>query len=243
MNNSAHRIAALIFDVDGVLFQTEPLHRRAWLAVLPEFGIEVTEASLFRWTGIPCQKLAVYYAGLLAGKERPAAGERLTADAAGRLDEEDLWRRIFEMKEERLMKIAEKSLQPAEGLRGFLEYFTGKLKLAYATSNNREMVNHFFSITGLNAFFRVGVTYEDVAKTKPSPEPYQKACRRLSVSPFRALAIEDSPAGIRSARDAGLGVLGIANTLDENNLSEASRIFPTVKAACEWIREGKVLTE
>jgi beta-phosphoglucomutase len=244
MSEVSGRLDALIFDVDGVLFQTEPLHRQAWRSILPEFGIEVTESSLLRWTGIPCQTAAAHYAGLLTGKEAPAAGERLVPNGSRKyFGGEDLWRRIFELKEQRLMSIAEERLEPADGLRDSLAYFAGTMKLAYATSNNREMIDHFFSITGIGLFFTAGITYEDVVRTKPSPEPYQKACRKIGVPPGRALALEDSPAGIRSARKAGLNVLGIAHTLSSDKLAEASRIFPTVQAACEWIKAEKVLTE
>ncbi len=235
------KLSAIIFDVDGVLFETEPLHIKAWQTVLGEYGIEVYEKSLHRWVGEPCHHMARYYTGILQGTLPPGEGELL---AAGRRpetiysDAAELEKELYRRKEEILTGIAEDQLRTPPGLEEYLQYFSIRTVLAYVTSNNRSMIERFFSITGIGTYFSHGITVNDVSRTKPSPEPYLTVLRLLGIGAEEGIVLEDSPSGIRSAKAAGLYCLGIANTLDRKVLTEADIIFSGAAEACSWIRDN-----
>jgi beta-phosphoglucomutase-like phosphatase (HAD superfamily) len=80
-----------------------------------------------------------------------------------------------------------------------------------ASSSNRPLIDLVLELSGLDRFFRATVSSEEVARGKPAPDVYLEACRRLGVEPLRAAAIEDSHAGIGSAKAAGMRVIAIPN--------------------------------
>jgi HAD superfamily hydrolase (TIGR01509 family) len=83
--------------------------------------------------------------------------------------------------------------------------------LGLASSSNRVLIDLVLELSGLNRFFKATVSSEEVARGKPAPDVYLEACRRLGVEPTRAAAVEDSHAGIGSAKAAGMRVVAIPN--------------------------------
>ncbi len=83
--------------------------------------------------------------------------------------------------------------------------------LALASSSNRELIDAVLELAGIADAFRVTVSSEEVARGKPAPDVYLEAARRLEVAPERCVAVEDSHAGIRSAKAAGMRVVAIPN--------------------------------
>jgi HAD superfamily hydrolase (TIGR01509 family) len=92
-----------------------------------------------------------------------------------------------------------------------VERLAARWPLAVATSSNRELIDLVLELSSLDRFFRATVSSEEVERGKPAPDVYLEACRRLGVEPGRAAAIEDSHAGIRSAKAAGMRVIAIPN--------------------------------
>jgi beta-phosphoglucomutase len=237
MKTEPETLKAIIFDVDGVLFDTEPLHIRAWQLVLADFGVHVEDRGMRRWVGKPCVETAAYYAGLLEGTQAPLEGEKIIPKAGRDVGENRLTEVLFSRKEEELKTIVPVQLTVMPGIERYLRNFSRLLPLAYATTTGREMLDLFFSVSGIGPHFSTGVTSNDVRETKPSPEPYLEVLRRLDVEAAEAVVLEDSPSGIGSAKAAGIYCLGIAGSLGPAALSQADKIFPRTADACAWIRD------
>src|SRR5262249_59762347 len=84
-------------------------------------------------------------------------------------------------------------------------------RLAVASSSSRPLIDLVLELSGLARYFRATVSSEEVPRGKPAPDVYLEACRRLDAQPTRAAAIEDSHAGIGSAKAAGMRVIAIPN--------------------------------
>ena len=207
---------AAVFDLDGVLFDTEPIHRAAWMDGLLRVGHRISEASLMEWTGVPCKSLAQHY--------------------ARELEPHLPWQDYFRLKQEALQRLAREQLRPYPGIADRLTLLSESLPLGFATSNSRVDAELMLDIAGLSSFFRAGVTYDDVCEHKPHSAPYVTAAEALGVPAEWAVGFEDSPSGVASARSAGMYVLGITTTFDADVLADANGVFPSTVSACDWLQ-------
>jgi len=184
---------ALIFDMDGVLLDSNPAHREAWSAYNRTFGLETTEEMLQGMYGKRNDQIV-----------RDFFGAGLTDEEVMRrgAEKERLYR---EMTGPRL----EQMLVP--GLRPLLERFR-QAPLAVATNAEPDNVSFLLDGTGLRRFFRVVVDGSQVKRPKPDPEIYLCAARLLGVAPGNAIVFEDSPSGVEAARAAGMRVIGLRTT-------------------------------
>jgi HAD superfamily hydrolase (TIGR01509 family) len=107
--------------------------------------------------------------------------------------------------------------------------------IALATNSSREDVSAVFQATNLQKFLKVIVTANDVSFLKPNPEPYQTAASLLGINPSLCFALEDSPAGIHSAKNAGLFAIGVENSHPSEKLKEANLIFSDTPKALAYI--------
>src|SRR5204863_1261418 len=110
------------------------------------------------------------------------------------------------------------------GAREAVERLAARWRLGIASSSNRPLIDAALELAGLAHLFQATVSSEEVPRGKPAPDVYLEAARRLGVAPERAAAIEDSHAGIRSAKAAGMRVVAIPNPSyppDEHALAEA----------------------
>ncbi len=188
------RPAAVIFDMDGVLFDTERLYEQATLAAAAEIGVVMTP-EFFRstvgshWPAIRGQLLACY-------GENFAADELRTAS-----------RRIFnDLIDGRLL------LKPgAAELLDLLDEL--RLPRAIATSSARTTVERHLERHGLTDRFQRIVAAGDYERSKPDPEPFLRAAEGLAVPPQACLAIEDSHHGVRSASAAGMMTIMVPDLL------------------------------
>ncbi|MCD6342297.1 MAG: HAD family phosphatase [Spirochaetaceae bacterium] len=210
MNNKG-----IVFDLDGVLFDTEPLHREAWNNALDEFGIDVTPQELMVWTGVPCQEISVELAKRWKG--RYSSGE------------------YYALKEKHFHRIISSRDSLFPGLAVKLEELASNLPLAIATTNTRVNAELLLVKAGIDRYFSTIVCYEDVKNHKPHPEPYLKASGQIQVKGSDCIAIEDSPSGCSSSRAAGMFTLGITSSFSSSDLGEANLIFPSTPEACSWI--------
>lgn len=235
------QLQAIIFDVDGVLFDTEILHIRAWQKVLSGHGMQVDDRAMDKWVGRPCSEMADYYVRIMKGAEKPSSGEWIDGSKKPALPNGCPAETIYRQKEEELRSLLPGELRLMPGLEPYLRRFSRQLPLAYVTTTNRDMINLFFAQTGIGGYFTAGVALEDVAETKPSPEPYLKMLLMLKVTAGEAVVLEDSPAGISAAKGAGLFCLGITGSLPAEEISHADMLFPSTADACAWIAESYTL--
>jgi HAD superfamily hydrolase (TIGR01509 family) len=112
---------------------------------------------------------------------------------------------------QRLEELYRRELPLVQGAVEAVERLAGRWPLGVASSSNRELIDLVLEQAGLARYFRATVSSEEVPRGKPKPDVYLEAARRLDVSPERCAAVEDSDAGIRSAKAAGMSVLAIPN--------------------------------
>jgi HAD superfamily hydrolase (TIGR01509 family) len=110
------------------------------------------------------------------------------------------------------------------------------LPLGVATSSSRSEAEPMLRILGITDRFRAIVTSDEVKHSKPEPDSYLLAAERLGIAPEYCAAIEDSTTGVQSARQAGMTVLAVTNSLPAERLTAAHRIFASTAEAVEWIK-------
>ncbi len=176
---------AVIFDMDGLLFDTETLYQEAALLAATEGGHDISSGIILRLVGLPW----------LRGRELLIEhfGAAFPAD-----DFEAAWVRHF-------WAIAEARLALKPGVLDLLDLLDRlRLPKAIATSSSHRTVQHHLSAHGLEGRFDAIVGHGDYALGRPAPDPYLTAAARLGVAPEACLALEDSPNGVRSASGAGM---------------------------------------
>ena len=210
-------LQAVIFDCDGVLVDTEPLHYEAFQKVLGPLGLGHDYARyLEHFIGFDDRDAFVH-----AFEE---AGRQLSAHSL------DI---LMEAKSAALSVLIG---QGAPGFPGVVELVEELMErgvpMAVASGALRHEVDAFLSSLGLNRFFRAIVAANDVKKSKPDPETYLLAIERLGpacgskpLDPHNCIAIEDTPAGIRSAKSAGLAVVAVTNSFPAHELCEAQKVI------------------
>jgi HAD superfamily hydrolase (TIGR01509 family) len=201
-------VEAVVFDVDGVLVQSEELWDRARRELAADAGIAWPDGATEAMMGMSSPEWSRYVAEEVGV---PLAPQAINAAVLARVEG---WYR------ERLPWIG--------GAREALLRIAERWPVALATSSNREIVDLVIGEGGLGDAVRVSVSSEEVAAGKPAPDVYLEAVRRLGADPRRSVAIEDSTNGLLSAAAAGLGVIAIPNPAHppaERGLAVASVIL------------------
>jgi beta-phosphoglucomutase family hydrolase len=183
---------ALIFDMDGVLIDSNPVHRRAWEVFNRRFGIETTEAMHESMYGKRNDDIVRRFFG-----ELPEA-EVISRGAA----KEELYREMIAGRIKSFL---------VPGLCEFLQRYR-QAPMAVASNAERANLDCILDGTGLRPYFRVVLDGSQVAKPKPHPEIYLRAADELGVPPANCVVFEDSHSGVQSARQAGMKVIGICTT-------------------------------
>lgn len=206
---------AIIFDVDGVLFHSEPLHRKAWLHTLRSYGYQFSEQDLMKWTGIPCRTMSMQLAETLE-PPRP-------------------WQDLYNRKEATYKELVQQDPPFHSELEDILRNLAETYTLAYATSTLREMTELLFRLAGITDVFSDGVTLEDVEHPKPHPETYERTREKLGLPAEECWVIEDSVAGVAAAKAAGMVTIGVTTTFSQAELDAADYLFDTTQDACRWL--------
>ncbi len=201
-------IAAVIFDMDGLMFDTEPVWYRSWEPVLTKHGLIMTE-ELFR----DC--LGTSFEGAIEVMRRHFGDE---VDVRG----------IYEERWELARKMLLSECVPEKpGLRELLAFLDEReMPLAVASSSSREMVESHLQKHGMEDRFDVIVSGAEVERSKPAPDIFLKAASELGVEPADALVLEDAPNGIRAAAAGGFRSVMVPDVLqpDEEMASLAGHV-------------------
>ena len=211
------RIRGLLFDLDGVLADSEPCHGKAWEEVLSRYGVYPDEAWYRDGVGV--------------------SDEGLVASLRARWKPDLPVEEVLREKQAAYQRVLAGCLRPYPGVREAILAF-GPLPRAVATSSFRAEAARALPILGLADLFPVVVTVDDVERPKPAPDLYLQAASRLGLPAGDCLAIEDSPAGIESARAAGCLVLAVAHNLPARELGRAQRVFAGTAEALRWVRDA-----
>jgi beta-phosphoglucomutase len=187
---------ALIFDMDGVIIDSNPWHRIAWSEYMRRHGIEMTEAMQQRMYGKRNDEIVLDFFG--ANLSHP----EVFAHGAAK---EALYRELIEP------RLGE-SLVP--GICEFLERHRNP-DLAVATNAEPANVDFVLDNSGLRPLFRVIVNGHQVTNPKPHPEIYLRAAEGLQAPPEDCIVFEDSYTGVASGLAAGMRVIGVGTTHDD----------------------------
>ena len=187
---------AILFDFDGVLAATEPVHCACWAELLAPLGVTLT------WE---------YYRDHCIGVDDREVVRELAASARPPLD----WQVLFAQYPTKKRMFRERTLSAPPfdaALDGLLAELHRDYKLAVVSSSSRAEIESLLVAGGLRKHFDTVVTGEDVTRHKPDPEPYLEAARRLGAT--NAMVVEDSAAGQASGRAAGFEVLAVSQPRD-----------------------------
>ncbi len=196
------RFEAVIFDMDGVLIDSEPLHEEAQRIVFRTYGLTVPPEAFVRFKGQTEE--AVFDEVVTNYAEQPFDAEVLIAEK----------HRTYAALMDRLQLI--------EGALPLVKRLVDEGRtLGLATSATPENQRQVFERWRLAPYFRAVVTAADVRHAKPHPEPYLTTAERLGVSPKACLVFEDSTHGVTSARRAGCTVVGLTTSFTAARLREA----------------------
>jgi HAD superfamily hydrolase (TIGR01509 family) len=184
-------IDAVVFDLDGVLIQTEELWDEVRAGLARDRGGRYGPEEQRTMMGMSSPEWSRYmheHVGL------PESPDEIAAEVV-----------------ERMAERYREQLPLIDGAVEAVERLAARWPLGVASSSNRPLIELVLELSGVARFFRATVSSEEVARGKPAPDVYLEACRRLGVAPTRTAAVEDSHAGIGSAKAAGMRVIAIPN--------------------------------
>ncbi|HEV8721699.1 MAG TPA: HAD family phosphatase [Candidatus Binatia bacterium] len=202
--NPATMITTVIFDLDGLLADTERLHCRAYQTALLEHGVSLSETDyaehwvrsgkgIVEWVGVHCSDLD------------PHA--------------------VRARKSEHYLTLLRSSLRPMDGALELLNALHGTKKIALASSSYRDAVDGVLSGLNIAHYFEVIVSGLDVARVKPSPDIFLKAASQLGAKPSECLVLEDAEKGVLAAYHAGMRCIAVPNEhTRHHDFSKATRI-------------------
>jgi HAD superfamily hydrolase (TIGR01509 family) len=176
-------LQALIFDCDGTLADTMPLHWRVWQKVTDRHGLHFPQDRFYALGGVPTIDILE-----ILGREQ---GVKLDFEAVSREKDATFEEMIPEVRPiEQIAKIARDN--------------HGKLRMAVASGGTRHIVTETLRHMGISHLFQAVVAAEDVSRQKPAPDIYLEAARRLRVPPANCRAYEDTDIGLAAIRAAGM---------------------------------------
>ena len=178
---------ALIFDCDGTLADTMPIHYRAWMRILPPLGIPFGEVRFYQLGGMPTGKII-----------------RLLSDETGIPVPEAAVDGLVQEKEAIFLSLLHE-VEPLAGIVGIAERFRGRLPIAVASGGYRSVVRQTLAAIGIDDWFDAMVCAEDTANHKPEPDVFLEAAKRLGdIPPDACVVFEDTDIGLEAARRAGM---------------------------------------
>jgi beta-phosphoglucomutase len=184
-------LQAVIFDMDGVIVDSHPVHTKAWRRFLDSVGKEVTEDDL---------------AFILEGRKK----EDILRHFLGELSPDEI-ERLGHEKELLFREEARAELRPVQGVEQILENFAqAGIKLGVASSGSDSRVHFVLQKLRLTDYFAAIVAGDDVVLGKPDPAIFRLTSQKLDVAPKEILVFEDSVSGIKAAKAAGMRCVGLA---------------------------------
>lgn len=195
-------IDAIIFDMDGVIVDSEPIHEAAQSQIFDEYELAVPGSEYMSFKGRPERDV---FTSVLA-----------RYDAEGRIDHAEIVDRKHTVYQEMLS-----AAKAIPGAMDAIQHFGSSVRIGLVTSSATSEQKRVFSLLGLRDEFEVIITADDIERAKPHPDPYLKAIERLGLPASSCLVIEDSVLGIQSAADAGCYVVGLVGTFARSMLEES----------------------
>lgn len=181
-------VRGLIFDCDGTLTDSMPVHYRAWSKTLGDHGVPFSEETFYSLGGVPSDKIIA----LMSERH----GVPLDAPA------------VAKEKEENFLKLLH-HVEPVDAVVALARQQHGGRKMAVASGGFRWVIDQQLRHLGVAELFDAVVTAEDTERHKPEPDVFLEAARRLGVEPEACLVFEDADLGVEAARRAGMAVIDV----------------------------------
>jgi HAD superfamily hydrolase (TIGR01509 family) len=213
-------IEAVVFDLDGILVQSEELWDAARRELAQEHGIEWPESATDAMMGMSSKEWSKYMHDEVGVPDPP----------------EEINRKVLAWVEKRYRS----DLPWIPGAREAVRRMAEQYPLGLATSSNREIIDIVVEVGGFDDLFETTVSSEEVERGKPAPDVYLEATRRMGVDPANSAAIEDSTNGLLAAHNAGMRVIAIPNDAHppaEKGLAVADVVLDSI----EKLRPGVVM--
>ena len=214
-------LRAAVFDFDGVIVDSEPLHYEAFVSVARGFGIDFTYQE-YAQKYIGYDDRDAFRAMLAETDEAPPE--------AHRVDE------LGQRKHEHFVQAVARGIRVLPGVLSLIQEISSTMPMAIASGATRRDIDLILQTVGLDNRFDCIVSADDVHRSKPDPESYVLAVRHLmrrhcdlAIAPGNCVAIEDTDAGIRSARSAGLWTVGVAHATSAELLGNAHRVIRSLE--------------
>ena len=186
------KIKGLIFDCDGTLADTMPLHWHAWQAVARRHRFYFTEDRFYALGGVPSRDILK-----MLGQEQRMAFDHLAL--------------AREKEAEYLPLLAQ--VEPINAVVAIVREQHGKMPMAVATGGTRHVITQVLERIGIGHLFDALVTSEDVVNQKPAPDIFLEAARRIGVPPRHCRAYEDTDLGMQAIRAAGMEAVDVRQLL------------------------------
>jgi HAD superfamily hydrolase (TIGR01509 family) len=199
---------AIIFDLDGVIVDSEPRHEQAFLDVFRELGYADRHGVHFPdYYGRSDLTLWVDF---IAKHQPPQPIEELAA-----------------RKQDRFLELIRAEQPLFDGLPELVEKLAAHYPMAVASGSQHPVIDAVLAMRQLRRFFAAVVSATDVKRGKPAPDIFLRAAELLGVAPVDCCVVEDSTAGVEAALAAGMIVIAITNTYPAEALSRATRVVRT----------------
>lgn len=204
------RFDAVIFDMDGVIVDSEPIHEMLFLEIWNKMGYGETHGIHFQDFYGQSDR-AVWQAFIKKHQPAQSIGD------------------LTRLKEDRLIQLLRDKQPIFDGVPNLVRQLAKRLPLAVASGSVHRIIDEVLAMRDLRRYFRCTASSQDVEKPKPAPDTFLLAARRLGVMPKKCCVIEDTVSGVLAGKAAGMTVLAITNTFKTNALEQAGadQVFQT----------------
>jgi beta-phosphoglucomutase family hydrolase len=196
-------IKAVIFDLDGVIAETEHVHIQAEKETMLKHGVKMSENELHEYTG--------------------TTAKQMFTELIRKYNLNVTFDEIFNEKEKIMFKLLEKEVEPTKGVIVLLlKLKQRRVKLGIGSSSHKRLIEYVLNKLNITSLFDAVVGAEDIVNSKPNPEIFLTCAKRLHTQPEACLVVEDSKLGVEAAKKAGMKCLGYRNPNSGNqDLSKA----------------------
>jgi beta-phosphoglucomutase family hydrolase len=195
-------IKGVIFDMDGVIVNSEPLHDYCNKQILKKYNAKLDKKTSEKVKGLRDEDAFQFYVTHFNIDEEPQV--------------------LIEKKMQLYMRMLKKKLRMYPGFKRLAKQCKRKFKVGLATSSPKQSVSMILKHFDIKHYFDALVTAEDVRLAKPYPDPYLKAAEKLHVKANQCLVIEDTIHGITAAKTAGAKCIAVSNTFSKRKLKSTS---------------------
>lgn len=205
-------LKALVFDMDGVIIDSEPIHTKINVDILNDEGVTPNQSEFFEFTGVRDEEMW----------ETLIKRHNMTKTVEELMDMQRVYKK---------QRFTGENVKPVDGITTLLSHAKKKgLRIALSTSSPLYFARYILESLEVIKFFDVLATADDVSKGKPDPEIYLKAASMLGVLPEECMAIEDASLGIQSAKGAAMKCIGFKNpNSGDQDLSLADLVVTSIK--------------